>query len=185
MRNLLEAIWWWTRVAVLCVVGLYVLALLFNNSGQTARLWYWFGHESDNTPIITIVVVSFLTGGVVTTTGWALLTATIGYRRTRDARRERLAFEQRQAMHQKAARLRVKPLPIARQRVAPLTTRVFASVPEVAPIATTPADRVPEAIDAAEELANVDELPGPVPLVDEAIASDAQLPPPSPPPAGA
>ena len=111
MRNVLDSIWWWTRLVVLVLVGVYILALLFNNSGQTATLWYWVGRQSDNIPIITIVLVSFLAGGVVSITAWALTSAMLTYRRTREERRGRAERERLEAMHRKAGMLRTKPAP--------------------------------------------------------------------------
>ena len=111
MRNVLDSIWWWTRLVVLVLVGVYILALLFNNSGQTATLWYWVGRQSDNIPIITIVLVSFLAGGVVSITAWALTSAMLTYRRTREERRGHAERERLEAMHRKAGMLRTKPAP--------------------------------------------------------------------------
>jgi hypothetical protein len=110
MKQFVQSIWWWTRVAIIVVVGTYALLSLWNNTGKPVTVWYWFGRTEDAS-VVALAAASFLAGGVICTTALALLTATWRYRRTRADRRERLIEERREEMARKAARLRVKPPP--------------------------------------------------------------------------
>lgn len=123
MRNFLDAVWWWVRLAALLVVAIYLIALIAMNAGQKADLWYWFGRPEAPSSIISLVLVSFLSGGVVFTTGWAMFKAMLRYRRTRAERRERAERDARLEMQRKAAMLRTKPAPtpIVRKPPAPAT----------------------------------------------------------------
>jgi hypothetical protein len=110
MRQIVQSIWWWTRVAVIVVISLYALLSLWNNSGRSVEVWYWFGRREE-TSIVALAVASFLAGGVICSTTLALFTATLRYRRTREHRRERAIAEQRETLAKKASMLRTKPQP--------------------------------------------------------------------------
>lgn len=194
MRNLLEAIWWWIRLTVLLIVAIYVISILALNARETPSLWYWYGRDPSPVSIVSIVLVSFLSGGVVFTTGWAMFKAGLRYRRTRSARRERLEQERRAEIERKARMLRTKPPP----------TPIVRRPPPVAPlpVEAEPEPAVEEETYATQEIEPVieesprefddDDDEGPIPLTDERVApatnddavAGVRLPPPSPPPAG-
>jgi hypothetical protein len=119
MKHVFQSIWWWTRVLLLAIVGAYALALLSFNANARADVWYWPGRPAENTSIIALVLASFIAGGLVCTIGWALFSAWVGYRRTRELRRQRMIAEQREAVERKAAMLRIKPPPQPVIREAP------------------------------------------------------------------
>lgn len=110
MRQIVQSIWWWLRVTVIVVVSVYALLSLWNNTGKTIQVWYWFGRVEE-TSIVALAVASFLAGGVICSMAFALVSATIRYRRTRALRRERMIEEQRELLTRKAAMLRTKPPP--------------------------------------------------------------------------
>jgi hypothetical protein len=110
MKQMVQSIWWWTRVAVIVVVSLYALLSLWCNSGKSVEVWYWFNRREE-TSIVALAVASFLAGGVICSTSLALFTATLRYRRTREHRRERAIAEQREQLAKKASMLRTKPPP--------------------------------------------------------------------------
>ena len=120
MRQVVHFIWWWTRVAILIVIGLYALLSLWNNTGKPITVWYWFGHE-EGTSVVGLALASFFAGGILCSTALALFTATLRYRRTREHRRQRAIEEQREELSKKASRLRTKPVmaPIVRSRGVP------------------------------------------------------------------
>lgn len=173
MRDFFASLWWWTRLAALLLVGVYLLALIWMNSGETPRLWYFFGRDASPVSIIAVVLVSFLAGGIVFTTGWALIKATYRYRRTREAKRVRVRASTRLEAERKAARLQVKPAPqpIVRAPAPPpvRTTIPRAASVDVAPGASTaetpPADLEPD--DAAMPVVPADRYDvAPIPLAD-------------------
>jgi hypothetical protein len=110
MRQIVQTIWWWVRVALIVVVGVYAMLSLWNNTGKSIQVWYWFGRVEE-TSIVALALASFLLGGVLCSTGLALASATIRYRRTREHRRLRLIEERREMLAKKAAMLRTKPPP--------------------------------------------------------------------------
>lgn len=117
MKQLLTTVWWWTRLVILALVGLYALALLWKNSSQRASIWYWPGSPAEETNIMVLALAAFVSGGLM----WALASALLTLRRTRAARRKRSLELQREEMERKASMLRVKPAPapIVRPRVDP------------------------------------------------------------------
>lgn len=121
MRQFFSALWWWVRVIVLVVVGLYALTLLWNNSTQRAWIWYWPGKPAEETSVVALIIAAFVCGGLIFTIGWALGTAMVNLRRTRAARRKRAAELAREEIERKASMLRVKPAPapIVRPRPEP------------------------------------------------------------------
>lgn len=110
MRQIVQSIWWWVRVALIVVVAIYAMLSLWNNTGQQITVWYWFGRREE-TSIVALALASFLLGGVLCSTGLALASATIRFRRTREDRRLRLIEEHREMLAKKAAMLRTKPPP--------------------------------------------------------------------------
>lgn len=177
MRNFLDAVWWWTRLVGLLIVATYLISLIAMNAGQKADLWYWFGRPEAPSSIISLVLVSFLSGGVVFTTGWAMLKALIRYRRTREARRERVERERRLDIERKAAMLRTKPAPqpIVRKPPPPPPPKPTVAAPE--PIDPRDAETrsvtliaVPTTPRVAEPPIEVEtiEVPPTVPLAGEA-----------------
>lgn len=142
MKQVFQTIWWWTRVGLLVVVAIYALALLAFNSNQRADVWYWPGRPAENTSIIALVLASFIAGGLVCTIGFALFSAWVGYRRTRQLRRARADQERREELQRKAAMLRVKPPPAAIVRGGPVPAMASATVPATLPPAPS-AEREP------------------------------------------
>jgi hypothetical protein len=142
MRQFFQTIWWWFRVALLVTVGLYTLALIWNNlDAPPISVWYWFGREQEMS-FIKLACVSFVLGGILFSTFFALSSAWVRYRRTHEHRRRRLIDAHRAELSRKAAMLRIKPAPVPTVRhpkpapVAPATApaTVPAIVPVVAPV---------------------------------------------------
>lgn len=181
MRHFLASLWWWIRVIVLVVVGLYALALLWNNSKQSASLWYWPGRPVEETSVIALALAAFLSGGLIMTIGWALGTAMVNLRRTQAARRKRAAEMQREEIERKASMLRVKPAPapIVRPRVEPKaepTPTKPEPVPQTA--AAVVVEPIPEATGAPSPVVVIkQEKPRPFadkPIVEKQPAVDAK-----------
>ena len=135
MRQLIAAFWWWIRVIVLAVAGVYAFMLLWKNSGQNALIWYWPGQPAEQTNIMALTLAAFLSGGLIMTIGWALFTATVNLRRTRAVRRKRAAEMQREEIERKASMLRVKPAPAPIVRVRPTSKPIEPTpIPAVEPM---------------------------------------------------
>lgn len=149
MRQFVQTIWWWTRVAVIVVVGTYALLSLWKNTGKPVTVWYWFDRTEDAS-VVALAVASFLAGGVICTTALALLTATWRYRRTRADRRERLIEERREEMARKAARLRVKPPPAPIVKRPPPPPPPRENVPIIVEVRQPPAAKIERQIERIE-----------------------------------
>lgn len=172
MKQFLSSLWWWTRVIVLVVVGLYALALLWKNSSQTASIWYWPGRPAEETNIMALALASFLSGGLIMTIGWALGTAMVNLRRTRAARKKRAAALQREEIERKASMLRVKPAPapIVRPRVEAKPAQETKPALEAKPAAKPTPDPMP----VVEPMPEVTLAPSPVVVIKPAQVEAAK-----------
>jgi lysylphosphatidylglycerol synthetase-like protein (DUF2156 family) len=97
----------WTKTTLFAVAVLYLLLFLYNNSGDTVRFWWWFGHEEMHGKL-TFAFAAFLAGVVL-----SILVRTIfaTMHQVRDlqarARSQRMEREM-QEMKEKAARLQTR-----------------------------------------------------------------------------
>ena len=188
MRNFFDAVWWWIRLAGLLVVAVYLISLIALNAGEQPRLWYWYGRADAPVSIVSLVLVSFLSGGVVFTTGWAMFKAMLKYRRTRAERRDRAERERRQDIERKASMLRTKPAPqptIRKPPAAVATPRAPLVASGPMPIEPSPREAETRAVALVVPASPIvpvevyDDAPA-VPLATEPIEVDEPSTPPPP-----
>ena len=163
-------------MALIVVLSIYGLLALWNNAGKPIDVWYWFG-RTESTSIAALAVASFLAGGLVCSTFFALASATLRYRRTREHRRQRLLEEHREELSRKAAMLRVKPppAPIVKQKELPPTNEpIIVDLREPRPKPTAPPSplSMPVPMPAATQAAT----PAPVMVVPTTAPAAAPAP---------
>jgi hypothetical protein len=95
----------WTKGIIIGALVIYALLFILNNSGQSAKLWYWFSHTQE-IPMLLLVVVTFFAGvaGTVLVRTTFTTLRQVGELRSKN-RIDRLEREHAE-MKAKAARLR-------------------------------------------------------------------------------
>jgi uncharacterized integral membrane protein len=109
MNNLWLKVKVWSKLVLFVLGAAYLLLFFLNNSGQSVRLWVFFGHEYPAIPLLLLVFVTFAVGVVI-----MLLIGTIRntIRQVRELRqRGRAAKLERDMadMKAKAGRLQTRP----------------------------------------------------------------------------
>jgi hypothetical protein len=99
----------WTKLVAFALVLIYVFFFLYNNWGETFKVWLWFGKAFDGVHSLTLAFWCFVAGVVVTLLS-RTIASTIKQIREASANAKRVQMEKDLAdMKAKSARLQAIP----------------------------------------------------------------------------
>lgn len=99
MGNFWLKVWVWTKVTLVCLLLLYLLAFIFQNSQKAVEPWFWY-NVTPKTNVLLLALYAFL-AGVLTTI--MLRTTSVTLRQLRELReRQRADRLEREVIEMKA-----------------------------------------------------------------------------------
>lgn len=110
MGNFWLKVWVWTKVTLVGLLLLYLLAFIFQNSQKPVQPWFWFGVQP-STNVLLLALYAFL-AGVLTTVLLRTTFATLRqFRELRERQRSDRLEREVSDMKAKAAMVRTKGAP--------------------------------------------------------------------------
>jgi uncharacterized integral membrane protein len=109
MGNLWLKIKIWTKITIIGLLVLYVLAFTLKNTGQQAvKIWFWFGHDVELQPLL-LGFVMFLLGIVAAILTQTLITTIKQVRELKSRNRSEKLERDIAEMKMKASMLKTRP----------------------------------------------------------------------------